>query len=87
MPGHISVCTQPLPRLRPAHLMTSNERPAISGTPSTRLASSTYQAGRPIGAKTKMATIITISRKLVPQRGCRREKRWARSGSSGSPAS
>ena len=46
-----------------------------------------YQSGSPIGAKTKMATIITMSRKLVPQRGCRREKRWALSGSSGSPAS
>jgi hypothetical protein len=31
----------------------------------------------------KMATIITISRKLVPQRGCRREKRCAFSGVSG----
>ena len=52
-----------------------------------REASSMYHSGRPIGAKTKMATIITISRKLVPQRGCRREKRWAFSGVSGSPAS
>ena len=32
-----------------------------------------YQAGRPSGANTKMATIITIRRKLVPQRTCRRE--------------
>ena len=32
-----------------------------------------HQAGSPIGAKTKIAMIITISRKLVPQRGCRRE--------------
>ena len=32
-----------------------------------------YQAGVPSGAKTKMAMIITMSRKLVPQRGCRRE--------------
>ena len=34
-----------------------------------REASSQYQAGSPIGAKTKIASTITISRKLVPQRG------------------
>ena len=38
-----------------------------------REASSQYQAGSPIGAKTKIARTMTISRKLVPQRGCRRE--------------
>ena len=64
----------------PASLMISNEMPAISGTPTIREATSQYQAGRPSGAKTKIATIITISRKLVPQRGCRREKRCAFSG-------
>ena len=79
--------TQPRARLRPAHLISSNESPAISGTPRMREATSRYQAGSPSGAKTKMATIITTSRKLVPQRGCRREKRCAFSGSSGSPAS
>ena len=84
-PGHISVWTQGLRRLRPAHLMTSKLRPAISGTPRMREASRMYHSGRPIGAKTKMATIITISRKLVPQRGCSREKRWAFSGVSGEP--
>ena len=73
--------------MRPAHLMTSNESPAISGTPTMREATSQYQAGRPSGANTKMATIITISRKLVPQRGCRREYFCAFSGVSGSPAS
>ena len=73
MPGHISVWTQRLRRLRPANLITSNERPAISGTPMIRDATSRYHSGRPSGAKTKIATIMTISRKLVPQRGCRRE--------------
>ena len=34
-----------------------------------RVSTSQYQAGSPIGANTKMATIITTSRKLVPQRG------------------
>ena len=48
---------------------------------------STGHDGEPSGAKTKMATIITMSRKLVPQRGWKREKRWAFSGVSGSPAS
>ena len=38
-----------------------------------RESTSQYQAGSPIGAKTKIASTITISRKLVPQRGCRRE--------------
>ena len=67
--------------------MISNEMPAISGTPRMRVSTSQYQAGRPIGAKTKIATIITMSRKLVPQRGCRREKRCALAGVSGRPAS
>ena len=58
-----------------------------SGTPITRVASRMYQAGRPTGAKTKIATIITTSRKLVPQRGCRRLNRWALAGVSGRPAS
>jgi hypothetical protein len=52
-----------------------------------RESTSQYHSGSPIGAKMKMATIITMSRKLVPQRGCSREKRWAFSGVSGSPAS
>ena len=52
----------------------------MSGTPTMRVRTSQYQAGSPIGANTKIATIITISRKLVPQRGCRREKRCAFSG-------
>ena len=87
MPGQMISWTQPLPRLRPANLISSKERPATSGTPTIRVASRMYQAGRPTGAKTKMATIITTSRKLVPQRGCRREKRWALAGVSGRPAS
>jgi hypothetical protein len=41
--------------------------------PRIREASSQYQAGRPMGAKTKIATTMTTSRKLVPQRGWRRE--------------
>ena len=44
-------------------------RPAISGTPRMREATSRYQAGSPSGAKTKMATIITTSRKLVRSAG------------------
>ena len=53
--------------------------------PTTRDANSQYQSSVPSGAKTKMATIMTISRKLVPQRGWRREKRCAFSGVSGQP--
>ena len=79
--------TQALPRLRPANLISSNETPATSGTPITRVASRMYQAGSPIGAKTKIATTITTSRKLVPQRGCRRQKRCAFAAVSGRPAS
>jgi len=41
----------------------------------------------PSGAKTTIATIITTSRKLVPQRGCSRLKRLAFSGVSAMPAS
>ena len=40
-----------------------------------------------MGANTKIATIITMSRKLVPQRGCRRENFAAFSGVSSTPAS
>ncbi len=68
-PGHISALTQRRERLRPANLISSKEIPAISGTPTMRVSTSQYQAGRPIGANTKMATTITTSRKLVPQRG------------------
>ena len=59
----------------------------MSGTPSTRVSISQYHAGSPIGANTKIATIMTTSRKLVPQRGCRREKRPALAGVSARPAS
>jgi len=41
----------------------------MTGTPMIRVATSQYHAGSPSGAKTKIATIITINRKLVPQRG------------------
>jgi hypothetical protein len=52
-------------------------QPAISGTPTIRRRQQHVPGGQADGAKTKMATIITTSRKLVPQRGCRREKRCA----------
>ena len=74
-------------RLRPNSLMTSNARPATSGMPTTRETNSQCQSSLPSGAKTKMATIITISRKLVPQRGWKREYSRAFSGVSGRPAS
>ena len=45
---------------------------------------SNHQAGSPIGANTKIAMIITTSRKLVPHRGCSREYSVARSGVSSS---
>src|SRR4051794_39378537 len=73
-PGHMTARTQRLRRLRPANLMISNEMPAMSGTPRMRESTSQYHAGRPIGANRKIATIMTMSRKLVPQRGCSREK-------------
>ena len=38
-----------------------------------RESTSQYHSGSPIGAKTKIASTITISRKLVPQRGWKRE--------------
>ena len=87
MPGHISTRAQRLVRLRPNSLITSNARPATSGMPTTRETNSQYQSGVPSGANTKIATIITISRKLVPQRGWRREKRCAFSGVRSRPAS
>ena len=52
-----------------------------------RDAISQYHTGCPRNAKTKIAITITQSRNAVPQRGWIREKRWTRSGSSGSPAS
>ena len=74
-------------RVGAGNLISSKERPAMIGTPRIRVATSQYQAGRPIGANTKIATIITTSRKLVPHRGCRREKRCALTGVRGRPAS
>ena len=59
-PGHITARTQRRLRLRPANLMSSKEMPAMSGTPRMRVSTSRYQAGRPIGANTKIATTITI---------------------------
>jgi hypothetical protein len=67
--------------------MTSKAMPAISGMPTIREANSQYQAGVPSGANTTIATTITISMKLVPQRGCRRLKRCALCGVSSRPAS
>ena len=87
IPGAMSARAHARWRLRPNHLSTSNESPATSGMPTTRESSSQYQAGVPSGAKTTTATIITMSRKLVPQRGCSRLKRCASSGTSGRPAS
>ena len=81
------ICAQRLWRYLANSLSTSKDRPATSGMPTTREGMRMYQAGVPSGANTTIATIITISRKLVPQRGCRREKPWAFSGVSGSPAS
>ncbi len=81
------ICAQRLSRCLPNSLRTSNDRPATIGMPITREGIRMYQAGVPSGANTTIATIITISRKLVPQRGCRRLKPWAFSGVSGSPAS
>ena len=86
-PGYMIACTQRRRRLRPAHLITSNDRPAITGTPTIRVITRIHHAGSPIGANTKIAMIITISRKLVPQRGCSREYSAARSGTSSSSAS
>ena len=60
--------------------MTSKASPATTGIPRIRERKSQYQAGVPSGAKTTIATIITMSRKLVPQRGCSRVKRCAFSG-------
>jgi hypothetical protein len=74
-------------RLRPNHLIASKARPAMSGMPMTREAMSTGHDGEPSGAKTTMATTITMSMNDVPHRGCRREKRWALCGVSASPAS
>src|SRR5437588_1751526 len=68
-PGYITALTHDRWRLRPAHLMISNDRPAISGTPRIRVSIKIHQAGSPIGANRKIAMIITTSRKLVPQRG------------------
>ena len=85
MPGHIRIRAHRLRRFLPNHLMSSNDRPATSGTARIRVGRGCHHSGVPIGAKTKIATIITMSRKLVPQRGWKREKRWAFSGVSGEP--
>jgi hypothetical protein len=87
MPGHIRACTQRRSRFRPAALMSSKEMPAMSGAPRMREVTRSHQDGSPSGAKTKTATTITTSRKLVPQRGCSRLYSRARSGTSASPAS
>ena len=87
MPGHIRIWAQRRLRFLPSSLINSNASPATSGMPITRDGKRMYQAGVPSGANTTIATTITISRKLVPQRGCKREKRFAFSGVSGMPAS
>ena len=87
MPGHIRTRAQRLVRFWPNHLISSKARPATIGMPTTREMNSQCQSSLPSGANTKMATIITISRKLVPQRGWKREKRCAFSGVSCWPAS
>ena len=43
------------------------------GRPTMRVITRIHQACSPATANTKIETIITTSRKLVPQRGCRRE--------------
>ena len=53
--------------------MPPESGPATSPMPRILERISHWSAGRPIGAKTNTAMIITISRKLVPQRGCSRE--------------
>src|SRR4051794_1704270 len=77
MPGHIRTRAQRFVRFLPKILISSKARPATIGIPRMREAISTYQSGRPSGANTKIATIMTISRKLVPQRGWSRENCFA----------
>ena len=73
MPGHISARAQRLVRFLPNHLISSNASPATIGMPRMREMNSHGQSSLPSGANTTMATIITSSRKLVPQRGWKRE--------------
>src|SRR3954454_21729797 len=87
MPGHMRIRAQRLVRCLPISLISSNARPATIGMPTMRDTISTHQSGRPSGANTKIATIMTISRKLVPQRGCSRENCLAFSGVRSRPAS
>ena len=61
--------------------------PAITGIRTMRLATSQIRAGRPTMVKTTTAIRITMSRKLVPQRGWRGLYFWISSIVSGSPAS
>ena len=63
-------------------LIISYERPAITGTNARRISRSARESGRPRNRKTATLTSITMSRKLVPQRGCRRLYALASSGSS-----
>src|SRR3954454_7285107 len=87
MPGHMRIRAQRLVRCMPMSLISSNASPATIGMPTMRETISSHQSGRPSGANTKIATIMTISRKLVPQRGWRRENCFAFSGVRSSPAS
>ena len=73
MPGHIRTRAQRLVRFLPNHLMSSNASPATIGMPRMREMKSHCQSSLPSGANTTIATIITSSRKLVPQRGWKRE--------------
>ena len=56
-------------RCLPISLINSKARPATSGTARTRDGYRMYHSGRPSGTSTKIDTMKTSSRKLVPQRG------------------
>ena len=83
IPGHISFW--PLRRLRPAHLMTSKLRPAISGTPRTREAQQDVPLRQPDRGEDEDGHDHHDQQEARAAAGCRREKRWAFTGVSGSP--
>jgi len=59
MPGHITARTQGRRRLRPAHLISSNDSPAISGTPTMRVQGAYDAATRSYTLEVRQTTPAT----------------------------
>src|SRR5690606_35489048 len=86
-PGAASALDSHATRPRPEKRSNSWARPAITGIPRIRVATSHSHPGWWTSEKTSTEPRITMSRKLVPRRGCSGSYLATASSVSGSPAS